>query len=359
MDEALRHHQAFAFPVKDGAVGHAHVLQFGFGVVAGHVECPVVVKHFVTGRVGRHDERRHALGVAGLARGAREHQVAVRARHLTVPALHAVDDPVVAVAFGDRVHPGGVAAVARFGQPEGQVHLAGDDALDVRLLLRRAVGVEQRHEGKIADDRQLVLQVVVQAQPPGGQMLADGGDHQTADRLTAAGLGQAEPEMAGRVGAALHFRDQRPPFGARTPVVLPIGAGVLPSMIEKLHVGAFERLDLRLDESVEFGQLGGDRGRQLKVHGPTPFAGRALRPLSCSCRMRKISYAGARMRSRRFPRRDLATATRRNWRATSAAAFHHLRRYRMLANIISGRQGAAKRRGPAGSRLSSRSLQRA
>ena len=76
--------------------------------------------------------------------------------------------------------------------------------------------------------------------------------------------------MPGLVGAALHFADQRAPFLARAPIVLPIGARVLAPMVEELHVLAFKRLDLSLDEGVEFRQLVGNVLGQFEVHGGSP-----------------------------------------------------------------------------------------
>ena len=160
--------------------------------------------------------------------------------------------------------------MAGLGQTERQVFLAGDDALDIGLLLRRAVVGERRYDREIADDRGFVLQIVVQAEALGGEMLADRRDRQIGGCLTAAGFGQAVAQMARAVGAALHLDDQCAPFRARTSVLLPIGARVLAPMVEELHVLALERLDLRLDEGVEFGEFGRYFRRQFEVHAASP-----------------------------------------------------------------------------------------
>jgi hypothetical protein len=66
--------------------------------------------------------------------------------------------------------------------------------------------------------------------------------------------------------AALHFRNQRAPFGPRTPVVIRIRPGVLAPVVEELHALAFERLDFALDERVELRKLVGDLPGQVEVH---------------------------------------------------------------------------------------------
>src|ERR1700730_9354908 len=96
----------------------------------------------------------------------------MRAGDLAVPALAAVDDPMIAVAHPRRLQPRRIAAVSGFGQAEGKMLLAADDALDIALLLFGAVVGERRNDREIADDRRLVLKVVVQAEPFGGKVLA-------------------------------------------------------------------------------------------------------------------------------------------------------------------------------------------
>jgi hypothetical protein len=64
--------------------------------------------------------------------------------------------------------------VIGLGQAEGDALLAGEHALEITvLLLLGAEAVQQQRDRKIADDRALVLQVVVQAKPLVGEMLAD------------------------------------------------------------------------------------------------------------------------------------------------------------------------------------------
>ena len=255
VDEQHRDLQALALLVQDRRVRHAHVLQLDLRMVGRHVEGPVVHDDGVAGRIGRHDEGGDAVGLAVLAAGAGEHEVGLGPADLRIPPLAAVDDPVVAVAHGPRFQPCRVGAVVRLGQRETEVPLPADDALDVDLLIFRAVAGDRRHDREVADDGGLVLQVVVQAETLGGEVLADRCIHQVAGRLAAAAFRKAEPQMAGRLGAALHLRDQRPPFVGRTPVGFPVGARPFPAMVEELHVLPLERLDLGFDEGIELGEL--------------------------------------------------------------------------------------------------------
>jgi hypothetical protein len=61
--------------------------------------------------------------------------------------------------------------------------------------------------------------------------------------------------VAGAVRQLLHRGNEIIPFLARLTVVLPIGPGVLTPMVKVLQIALFERLDLTLNEVVEFRQL--------------------------------------------------------------------------------------------------------
>jgi hypothetical protein len=184
MHEALRDDESFALPVQDRTVGDAHVHEFGLSVIAGHIEGPVIVENVMARRIGRNDESGDAPGLARLARRAREHQIGMGARNLAVPALAAVDDPMIAVLHASCFKPRRITAVARFGQAEGEMLLPGDDALDIALLLLGAVVGKRGNDREIADDRRLVLQIVVQAEPLGGEVLADRRDGEVGGGLT-------------------------------------------------------------------------------------------------------------------------------------------------------------------------------
>ena len=94
--------------------------------------------------------------------------------HAGVEALGAADHPLIAVAHRRGVEKGGVAAVLRLGQPEGHQVGAVKCAVDeLGPLGIGSLGQHHQDEREVADDRSLVLQVVVQAQASGGQVLAD------------------------------------------------------------------------------------------------------------------------------------------------------------------------------------------
>ena len=157
------------------------------------------------------------------------------------------------------------------GQAEGDALLAGEHALEIAvLLLLGAEAVQQQRHREVADDRALVLQVVVQAEPLVREMLADDRHGEVGAVLAAQLLGQAEAQMAGLVGAAAHLGQKRLPFVARLAVIVPVGAGMLAAMVEEadIVVLALERPDLALDEGVELAQIGRDIGGNVEIHGP-------------------------------------------------------------------------------------------
>ena len=132
---------------------------------------------FTPGRLRRHQEAGDAARVAVLAAGAREQRAMGRDMHAGGPHLLAVDAPA-----GDAVAVSRTARVSMWVASEpcsGSVRPKAMRILPViepSIIVLLVVGaeiVEHHHERKIADDRMLVLQVVVQAQPLGGEMLAD------------------------------------------------------------------------------------------------------------------------------------------------------------------------------------------
>ena len=75
-------------------------------------------------------------------------------------------DPDVAVADGAGLHVGRVRAVIRLGDAEREEARAVREAVHpLRLLRRRAVLQHQQQADVVADDRVLVLQIAVQAEP--------------------------------------------------------------------------------------------------------------------------------------------------------------------------------------------------
>ena len=115
----------------------------------------------------------------------------------------------------------------------------------------------------------LVLQIVVQAKPLGGKMLADHRHPQIGAVAAAIAPGNREAQMPGRIGEVLHLAQQGFPFLPGQPAVLEIGAGPFPAMIEEpdIVIGLLDRLDLARDETVEFVEIGDEVDRQCKIQG--------------------------------------------------------------------------------------------
>ena len=85
-----------------------------------------------------------------------------------VEPLLPVDDPLVAVGHRRGLEVGGVGAVVGLGEPEGQPARAVEEARHpLGPLLVGAEVAHHQHGREVADDRALVLQVVVQAEALG------------------------------------------------------------------------------------------------------------------------------------------------------------------------------------------------
>ena len=115
----------------------------------------------------------------------------------------------------------------------------------------------------------LVLQIVVQAKPLGGEMLADHRHPEIGAVLAAVALRDRKAQVSGGVGEIFHLSQQGFPFLPRQPAFVEIGARPFATMIEKpdVVVGVLDRLDLAGDEAVEFIEIGDEVGRQCKIQG--------------------------------------------------------------------------------------------
>jgi hypothetical protein len=102
------------------------------------------------------------------------------------------------------------------------------------------------------------------------EVLADDGHGEVAAVRAAERGRQRVAEVSGRVGAPAHLGEHRLPLAVRHPAVLPVRPGVLPAMVEELHVLALEGLDLRLDEGVELFELLEDVVGDREVHAASP-----------------------------------------------------------------------------------------
>jgi len=145
--------------------------------------------------------------------------------------------------------------VVGFGEPEGHGPLAGEHGLDpLGLLLLGAEPVHHDHLREVADDRRLVLQVVMQTKPFVRQVFPDH-RHIEVGAVPAAELRrQPVAQPTGRIGTTAHLVEQVLPVPVRHAAVLEIGAGEFAAPVEVLHVFTFQRLDLRFNERVHLGQ---------------------------------------------------------------------------------------------------------
>ena len=218
----------------------------------------------------------------GLPTGAGEDQVVLRLVDPRVPRLLAVDHPLVAVALGVGLHVRRVRAVLRLGDAEGEAAAAEGQVVDpLGLLLVGAVLQHQQQADVVADDRVLVLQVVVQSESLRRQVLADHRHPEVGAVSPAELLREGVAVVPGGVGKPAGLAEQRLPLLVGQAAALPVGAGVLPAVVEEADVVVLllERTDLPLDEVVELVEVRGKVLGQFEVHGgvrsadPTIVAG--------------------------------------------------------------------------------------
>ena len=245
-------------------------------MIGRHVEGPHIFLDLDALGVRRHQKAGDAAGVAVIARSAREQRAMGRDMHAGGPHLLAVDHP-----SGDAVagrlhragfHMGRIRAVLRLRKAKRDAIFSRDRAFDHRLLVVAAIAVEHGHQRQIADDRMFVLQVVVQAKPLGGEMLADHRHPEIGAVLAAIAFRDREAEVPGGVGEIFHPSQQRFPFMARQPAIVEIGTRPFPAMVEKpdVVIRVFDRLDLACNEPIEFGEIGDEVSRQCKIQGSSP-----------------------------------------------------------------------------------------
>src|SRR5258708_21608083 len=75
--------------------------------------------------------------------------------------------------------------------------------------------------------------------------------------------------MPGLIGAAPCLAHHPPPLGARQPAVVEIGARPFAPVVEEALVVVLrlKRLDLGLDEAIEFGEISRQLRRYVEIHG--------------------------------------------------------------------------------------------
>ena len=179
--------------------------------------------------------------------------------------------------------------MVRLGDPEGEALAALDEVVDpLGLLLLGAVLDHQDQAHLVADDGVFVLQVVVQPEALGREVLADDRHAEVVAVAAAVLLGERPTVEARCVGHPLDLVQQLLPLLVGQPATLPVGACILPAVVEEADVVVLllERLDLLLDEVVQLRQQVGDVVGDVEVHrgivawraGPEPIGrGRATR----------------------------------------------------------------------------------
>ena len=158
----------------------------------------------------------------------------------------------------------------RLGEPEPDASGAFEHLRDpVVLLLLGAVALHHQHGREVADDRALILQIVVQSEPLRCEVLPNDRHPEVRSVAASEASGKVVAEVSGGIGSTAHLAEQRFPLLVRPAVTLPVGAGILAPVVEEpdVVVLAFERLDLVFDELVELVEQLLDVGRNGEVHG--------------------------------------------------------------------------------------------
>ena len=116
----------------------------------------------------------------------------------------------------------------------------------VLLLLVGAVLEHQQQPDVVADDRALVLQVVVQTEALAREVLADHGHAEVGALLAAVLLRERVAVVTGLVGDVAHLAQQRLPLLVGQAAAIPVGAGVFAAVVEEADVVVLvlDRLDL-------------------------------------------------------------------------------------------------------------------
>ncbi len=173
-----------------------------------------------------------------------------------------------------RIHVRCVGAVVGLGDAEREAALPGEHRRYPFLFLFFGAVMQHQHQADVvADDRVLVLQIVVQAESLRGEMLADDRHAEVRAVLAAVRLRERIPIVTGVVGEFARLREQRLPILGRQAAAIPVGARVFAAMVEEADVVVriFERLDLALDEVVELDEVVGQVFWNVEVHVKSPM----------------------------------------------------------------------------------------
>jgi len=116
---------------------------------------------------------------------------------------------------------------------EGESAPTERQVVDPLLLLRiRAVEDHEHEADVVADDRVLVLQVVVETESLGGEVLADDRHAEVVAVAAAVFLGNCVAVVAGFVGESFRLVQKLLPLFPRQAAVRPVGARVLAAVVE-------------------------------------------------------------------------------------------------------------------------------
>ena len=123
------------------------------------------------------------------------------------------------------------------GDAEGEAELAVEHRLEpLFLLLLGAVVDHQQHAHGVADDRVLVLQIVVQPQPLGRQVLANDRHPQVGAVLAPVLFRQRVAVVPGLVGQGLGVGQQCLPLFVGLAAALPVGPRIFAPVVEEADV---------------------------------------------------------------------------------------------------------------------------
>ena len=180
MDKMLRQSEPLPGGAKHRAFWHPNIGKRYARMVGRHIERPHIFFDFDPRVIGRHQKAGDAARRAIVARGACKYHHMTGDMHARRPHFLAIDKPAIdaiaGFAHAARFHPRGIRAMRRFGKAKANAMRAAQHAVDKCVgLFGRAEITKHQNLGYIANNRAFVLQIIMQPQAFGGQMLPDYG----------------------------------------------------------------------------------------------------------------------------------------------------------------------------------------
>ncbi|CAB4685011.1 unannotated protein [freshwater metagenome] len=143
-------------------------------MISGHVECPPEELHFEPRCISGHEKCSDSLCVAGVSTGASKNDVVCGVVQATVPSLHAVDDPFVAIAIRRGLEICRITAMVRFGETECQTLCSFEEpGHPFFLLFFRTEITHHQNCREITHNAALILQVVMKSKTFAREMFAN------------------------------------------------------------------------------------------------------------------------------------------------------------------------------------------